>query len=164
MSSKVVIKKCSDYDYDKIKQVLEASFSELHIQDEIPRDGKVFVKVNNLMTVEHERAVTTHPIVLKAVLAYVKQFTNNIIVGDDVNEVLDNNEPFVLSGIKSICDEMGVTLYNLKDDERVQVRIQDAARVQEVISMKSVTRPRSGLLPQWIHFPLPVCSLYRARF
>ncbi|MBN1493163.1 MAG: DUF362 domain-containing protein [Candidatus Omnitrophica bacterium] len=138
MISKVIIKKCEEYNYETIRQLLEVSFKELAIENEIPRGGKVFIKVNNLLTVPPERAVTTHPLVLKAVIAYVKQFTDGIIVGDDVNEMIDGDEPFVSSGFKAVCDEMGVRLLNLKYDERVHVTIKGGVRFKKAISMRTV--------------------------
>jgi uncharacterized protein (DUF362 family)/Pyruvate/2-oxoacid:ferredoxin oxidoreductase delta subunit len=138
-NSRVIVKKCPEYNYESIVAAVRAALVELRIAAELPRKGTVFIKINNLLTVPPERVVTTHPLVLKAVIAEVQKVTKDIVVGDDVNEMLDNNEAFSLSGFKAVCAEMNVRLVNLKNAERTHAKVRDGVRVRSIITSRIVT-------------------------
>ena len=79
----VIIKKCEDYDFDLIKSYLKESLKELNFYNDVKENAKVFIKLNLVGPFPKEMAITTHPVILKAVIQLVKEKTNNIIVGDN---------------------------------------------------------------------------------
>lgn len=134
----VVFEKCDEYRYENVFAAVRHVCDRLRMRESLKADARVFVKVNNLMNLDPVRAVTTHPLVLKAVLANVLSITKHIVVGDDVNDAVIPDKPFVKSGIKAVCDEMGVTLVNLRDDEHVQVTVAEGKRLSAIITTKCV--------------------------
>ncbi len=69
-----------DANYENVQKIIEDIFSELGIN----LSGKtVLIKPNLLGAYPPERAVTTHPSVVKAVVDIVKSETKSVIVGDN---------------------------------------------------------------------------------
>ena len=79
----VIIKKCYDYDFDLVKQKIKEIMDELDLLNKINANSKVFIKLNCVGPFDYSLGITTHPVILKAVLELVKEKTNNIIVGDN---------------------------------------------------------------------------------
>jgi len=72
---------------------------------------KILLKVNALIAKPPERAATTHPAVLKAVIQWVKQFNpNQIIVADSGGGITmgQTEKNLKASGIQGVCDDEGV--------------------------------------------------------
>lgn len=79
----VIIKKCYDYDFSLVKQKIKEIMDELDLLNKINANSKVFIKLNCVGPFDYSLGITTHPVILKAVLELVKEKTNNIIVGDN---------------------------------------------------------------------------------
>ena len=79
----VIIKKCDQYDFTLVKEKIYDIFKELNLFDKINSETKVFVKLNLVGAFDSSMGITTHPIVVQAVLDLLKQRTNNIIIGDN---------------------------------------------------------------------------------
>lgn len=79
----VILKKCDEYNFDLVKQNIKQIFDELNFLDKINENTNVFVKLNLVGAFDCSLGITTHPIIVKAVLDILKQKTNNIIVGDN---------------------------------------------------------------------------------
>lgn len=79
----VYIKKCNEYDFDLVKEKVNELFTELNLLEKINENTNVFVKLNLVGPFEPNLGITTHPVVLKAVLDILKQKTNHIIIGDN---------------------------------------------------------------------------------
>lgn len=79
----VIVKKCENYEFELVKNKVYEIFKELDFLDKINKETKVFVKLNLVGAFDPALAITTHPIVLKAVLELLKSKTDNIIVGDN---------------------------------------------------------------------------------
>jgi uncharacterized protein (DUF362 family) len=87
----------------------------------VPSGSKVFVKINHLSPPSPaERGIVTHPVFTEAMLGLLKEVTDDITVGDDI----DSGEPngFEVSGHRQICEKMGVKLLNLREQGFVQKR------------------------------------------
>lgn len=95
--SKVVIKKCSEYDVDLIYSHIKDSIMQLgDINDLIKKDSRVFIKLNCIGPFEKDTGICTHPAVTEAVIKLVLEQTSNIIIGDnpatkDIVHVLKKN-------------------------------------------------------------------------
>lgn len=79
----VVVKKCQDYDFYLVKEKINEIFTQLNFLDKLNQNTKVFVKLNCVGPFDPSMGITTHPIVLKAVLDIITRKTKNIIVGDN---------------------------------------------------------------------------------
>lgn len=79
----VYIKKCNEYDFNLVKEKVNELFTELNLLEKINENTNVFVKLNLVGPFEPNLGITTHPVVLKAVLDILKHKTNHIIIGDN---------------------------------------------------------------------------------
>ena len=79
----VCIRKCNEYNFELVKEKINELFNDLKFLDKISKNTNVFVKLNLVGAFDSSMGITTHPVVLKAVLDIIKQKTNNIIVGDN---------------------------------------------------------------------------------
>ena len=81
--SKVIAIGCGGYDLAAVTIKLEAALEALGgIHHLIPRGSRVFLKVNLLTGRPPEEAVTTHPVVVQAVAALLKDAGMEVVIGD----------------------------------------------------------------------------------
>lgn len=112
--SKVIIKKCNEYDLTIVKEKISESLNKLGgLENLIEKDAKVFVKCNCVGPFDKDSGITTHPIIAKAVLQLIKERTKNIIIGDnpatrDITYTLKKN------GLYDIITEENVKIVNGK--------------------------------------------------
>jgi uncharacterized protein (DUF362 family)/NAD-dependent dihydropyrimidine dehydrogenase PreA subunit len=119
MSETVVIKKCGTYGLEEIKAALRSGFELLGGIDKfVKKDEKVLLKVNCLFPAEPEKAVTTHPVFLKAVVQLLKGQTGNIIIGDSPG--FGNFSGSKKTGYIQVAQEEGVQLVDFKDDGEIR--------------------------------------------
>jgi uncharacterized protein (DUF362 family)/Pyruvate/2-oxoacid:ferredoxin oxidoreductase delta subunit len=82
--STVIIKKCEKYDLELIKQKISETFMAMGgIEQLIPKDARVFVKLNCVGPFEPELAITTNPVFVQAVIQLIKTRTDRILIGDN---------------------------------------------------------------------------------
>lgn len=85
MDNQVTYCFCDDYNYNKVKISIEKIITSCPELDNKLKDGNklnILIKPNLLAPREPEKAVTTHPIVLKAIIHYIKQYGHNITIAD----------------------------------------------------------------------------------
>ena len=118
--SRVSISPCASYDPVEIEAALSAALSPLGGMAAFVSPGKrVLLKVNLLSRALPERAVTTHPEVVRAVIRAVRQCGGDVTVGDSPG---GPNTPGQWrhisedSGIAAVCVEEGVPLVLFDDD------------------------------------------------
>ena len=77
--------------------------------------NKVFVKINHLSPPSPpERGIVTHPVFVEAVIVLLKKSGAEITVGDDIEDEGDE-DGFIISGYREMCDRQGVKLVNLRE-------------------------------------------------
>lgn len=84
-NNKVIYKYCKSYEYENVKSSIFHILSSLpELQEKLNTDKpvKVLIKPNLLSPRAPEKAVTTHPTVIRAVIEYLEQFNCEIAVGD----------------------------------------------------------------------------------
>ena len=113
--ARVSIVKQADYNSTEIHEGLKQSFSYLGgLENLIRPKSHVFVKINHISPPSPpEKAIVTHPVFTKEVLLFLKQLDVTITVGDDIQS--KEEDGFLISGYRKICDELGVRLLNLKE-------------------------------------------------
>jgi len=120
----VSIQPCAAYEPSTVRHALDAALLPLGGMAAFVSPGQtVLLKVNLLSKASPDRAVTTHPEVVRALIAAVRDAGGVVSVGDSPG---GPNTPalargiFRESGIADVCESEGVPLL-LLDDESVRV-------------------------------------------
>jgi len=120
----VSISSCSTYDATEVNASLDAALSPLGGMAAFVRPGsRVLLKVNLLSRALPERAVTTHPELVRAVIRAVKAAGGDVVVGDSPggpNTPAGVRHIWQDSGIGDVCAQENVPLV-LFDDDCVRV-------------------------------------------
>ncbi|MEK6645341.1 MAG: DUF362 domain-containing protein [Candidatus Firestonebacteria bacterium] len=128
---KVAIVKCDKYEEEKVENAIRKSLEQIGGLKKIIKTGdKVFLKPNFLTAKTPDEAVTTHPFIIKAVIKCVREVGGIISVGDCPGEVLLGIEKiWEITGVKKVCDEMGVELVNLEKSGSKEVVLNNGRRL-----------------------------------
>jgi len=119
MSSNVSIVNCKSYDSAFVYAAVHQAVALLGgMENFIKPASKVLVKPNLLMTIEPEKAVTTHPEVVRAVIKLLKEINCQVIVGDSPSvwgsQIQNLAELYIRTGMKKICAEEQVELVSFE--------------------------------------------------
>ncbi|MBN1154842.1 DUF362 domain-containing protein [candidate division KSB1 bacterium] len=110
--SRVGLLKCDTYQQDEVVSVVERLlFDVIMIQDLIKPGFKVHIKPNLLSLKGPDRAVTTHPAIVRAVVNLIKPLGVQITIGDSpagMTKAIEKN--WLATGMKQVADETGVRL------------------------------------------------------
>jgi uncharacterized protein (DUF362 family)/ferredoxin len=122
--STVTIAHCTDYQPDAVEAALREALAPLGgIGAFVARDQRVLLKTNLLSRALPERAVTTHPEVIRALIREVRRVGGEPSVGDSPggpNTPGQVRRVWQDSGIAEVCEQEGVALL-LLDDQSVRV-------------------------------------------
>lgn len=126
----VSIARCPGYDPDLLQDALDESLRPLGGMQAFVRPGDtVFLKVNLLSKAQPDRAVTTHPALVRAVARSVLAAGGVPAVGDSPggrNSAASARRIFEAAGLASVAEEDGIELV-LLDDDTVRVQCDDKA-------------------------------------
>jgi len=114
---KVALATCRSYSQDNVSHAVGLATDLLGGAEAFlprPRDGFVVVKPNMLSPYPPERAVTTHPAVVGAVLDLFKQAGAKVVVGDSPGHGSVSGVA-AKCGIAAVCREAGVDLVSFDD-------------------------------------------------
>ena len=110
MKTSVSLVKASGYDYGTVYNALIDSVNFLGGMEKFVRPGdRVLLKPNLLSPKPPEKAVTTHPAIVKAVIRIVREAGGNPVLGDSPG-IFSLEKVAKSTGIKQVCDEMEVEL------------------------------------------------------
>ncbi len=118
MKSSVSIVRCHDYDEKKVLSALRESINLIGgIQTVIKKETRVLLKPNLLYGKSPEKAVTTHPSVLKGMIQIVREAGGMPCIGDSpsVGSLARAAEK---AGIKAVADEMKCPLVEFNEPLR----------------------------------------------
>jgi len=110
MNTQVSVVRCSDYNDESVEKAARNSIKFIGGLGKIIKpEDKVLLKVNLLAPTEAEKAVTTHPAVVKATIKLVREAGGIPIVADSPGFLFagGKNTALIRSGIKEIADELG---------------------------------------------------------
>jgi len=111
---KVALAACAGYG-PGLDEALRALLAHLGGIGAFVRPGQsVLVKPNLLTDKEPERAVTTHPAVVRALVRLVRQAGGKPLVADSPNSVAKLTKVWEASGFRRMCAEEDVPLLNLE--------------------------------------------------
>lgn len=108
----VYVKYANDYENinEQVNYLLDNLLKDVDIKDGM----SVFIKTNALSPHPKERAITTHPSVVKAIIEYLKKYNVRIIVGDNP-ATKEMTTVYRVNGTMDVVNETGVELANNKD-------------------------------------------------
>jgi uncharacterized protein (DUF362 family)/NAD-dependent dihydropyrimidine dehydrogenase PreA subunit len=120
--SEVSIVKLADYLAPDVPIAVQRSLELLGgLKSMLKPRSKVFVKINLLSPVSPpDKGIMTHPAFARGVLELLKEFGAEITVGDDISS--EGGDNFLPSGYRTLCQELGVRLINLKEAGFREVR------------------------------------------
>ena len=108
---KVQIEKIESYDFDKIYCFIE----KLQLDKILKNKNKILLKPNLLGAFPPEKAVTTHPVIVDAVVTYLKNLGKEIILGDSPGGSTSIKPVWEKTGMKQIAQKHGIPLVNFKN-------------------------------------------------
>lgn len=126
--AKVSVVKCDRYDQSLVDRAVRESLDLLGGIERFVQPGhRVLLKVNALTMKPPEAAVTTHPCVIKAVVAEVKRAGGVPVIGDSSGGMIAGQAPtrqvFEVTGIARAAAESGAELVNFDVAGVVAVKI-----------------------------------------
>ncbi|OGH99226.1 MAG: hypothetical protein A2104_00365 [Candidatus Melainabacteria bacterium GWF2_32_7] len=107
---------CPEYELNEVREAIEKIFSSFpDLEDKFRPQTPVNVLLKpNLLAARHpDKAITTHPVVLKAVIDYLKQFNCNITIADSPAGVYNDKaleKLYKACQIDTIARETGCSL------------------------------------------------------
>lgn len=128
----VSVARCATYAGDEVRDSLERVLSPLGGMGAFVRPGdRVFLKTNLLMKAEPDRAVSTHPALVRAVgLAALAAGAGEVMIGDSPGgrtTAASARSLFEVSGMAAVAAETGARLC-LLDDSVVRVSAEGGVR------------------------------------
>jgi uncharacterized protein (DUF362 family)/Pyruvate/2-oxoacid:ferredoxin oxidoreductase delta subunit len=101
--NRVNIVRCEGYEYEKVKKAVYEALKGIDIiKRKIPKGSYVLVKANLLMRKNPNDAVTTHPMVIEAIVRYLQELGCKVIIGDSPGG------PFTDWNLKSVYRAAGM--------------------------------------------------------
>jgi len=123
---------------DDVEKAVFDALNAINAKSLMQKQGmKILLKVNLLGAKPPERAVTTHPSVVRAVIRWLKQFNpSKIYVGDSSGGSALNSTALALkaSGIQAVCDEEDVIAIPLEKTERRIYPVPNPLILNEIVS------------------------------
>ena len=114
---RVVLARCEDYQQQKVEKAVGKIFEHLEGINQLVGPGtKVLLKPNVLAPRTPDKAVTTHPEVVKAVAVFLLAKGAKVMVGDSSGGVIAGRHPTAqslkVSGIEGLGKELGIEVIN----------------------------------------------------
>ncbi len=122
--TKVSIVKCEDYERPMVKSAILKSLELIGGTEKFIKPGdSVLLKVNVIVGFPPERAATTHPAVVSAMVEIVKEAGGIPWVGDSSGAYGYTTQSLELSGIKKATQEAGGKLINFESTGTYPVKV-----------------------------------------
>ncbi len=129
---------CESYHTEIVYSAVKRAVSLTGGLSEIVKPGQnVLLKINLLSPKPPERAVTTHPSVVGAVVRLIKKVGANPWVGDAVsNEGLGGKDAFEIAGIREVVEKEGGKIVNFSRTGYEKIKVPGAKQLKEVYLAK----------------------------
>jgi len=137
--TKIAIQKIKNED---VKTSVFSALELINAEHLMQKDNMiVLLKPNILMGKPAERAVNTHPEVIRAVIQWVKKFNpSKIFVCDSAGGQKPGTTEIAMkeSGIQRICEEEGAICVPFEKTEREIYKVKDALELKEISSSRLI--------------------------
>lgn len=110
--TKISLVKCTSYQYDEVRASVGRALELLGgIKNFIAPGQRVLIKPNMLSNHHPDKAITTHPVVLEAVIEQVKSAGGVPVVGDSpIGSARHIDEYWAITGFAEVCRRQGADL------------------------------------------------------
>ena len=134
--SRVAVVRCSSYSRGEVEGAIYRLLSYL---PDLQPPSRLLVKPNLISPVEPDRAVTTHPEVIRAIVRYFKDKVSDIVIADNPGFIFDGQEDelFVRTGVKDVADAEGIRYALLRSSGMESIRM-DGKHLKEIVLSKMV--------------------------
>jgi uncharacterized protein (DUF362 family) len=135
--TKIAIQKISN---ENVKEAVFEALAKINAERLMnKKDMIILLKPNLLMGKAPEKAVNTHPEVVKAVIKWVKQFdVKKVYVCDSAGGKKPGITELAMkeSGMMQLCEREGVECVPFEKTERIIYKIQDPFEIEEIASSR----------------------------
>lgn len=131
--SEIIIKKCSDYDYERVKDKIYEILDQGQLSLRIKPGMNVLLKANLLSKKTPEQCVTTNPQVIKAICEYVIKYKGIPIIADSPAGPYNENSLrgiYAATGMTRVAQETGAILNY--DTSFENVKLKDAKTLDKI--------------------------------
>lgn len=119
----VFIRNIETYSIKEISDFFSDTFKKIGFDKKLKSLNKILIKPNLLGAYLPERAVTTNPAVLRALLDVLKPYNLNILIGDSPGGSVASDLVYEKTGIKKIAEDYDVEVVNFKEGGIIQKEI-----------------------------------------
>lgn len=112
MNNRIAVRKCEKYDVHEIHYLISDIYTATGGPD--PSGKKVLLKPNVLLDAEPERCISTHPVVIEAMIRFLQSKGATVFVGDSPSVHLQNFSP-EKCGIADVCRRKGATWVDFRE-------------------------------------------------
>ncbi len=127
MQSKVAVAVCADYRAADLQKAFADVIAGLGGLNDLVRSGqRVLLKPNLISDKPPERAITTHPEVVRVLIRWLKTRGALPMVADSACSAIKIESVWEKTGFRALCDEESVPLINLEQAGSVQMRAEGA--------------------------------------
>ena len=146
--SDISLVRCSNYDSEAVEETVRRAVDLLGGISAMVHPGeRVLIKPNLLLATHPDRAVTTHPSVLAAVVRLVKEAGATPLIGDSPGMPL-YERVLRVTGVRSVAEELGAEISDFSEDP-CEVENPDGVRVKRlVLSRAAVEADKLISLPK----------------
>lgn len=110
----IAINRCNEYDYQEVKTLLGNQFNSIIDDRHFFENKNVVIKPNLLMKASPEKSITTHPVVLEAVIELIKEYSpKSIMIAESPGGPYTHaalNIIYKSAGMVSVSEKTGVPL------------------------------------------------------
>lgn len=109
---KVFAEKIAEYELPAVSRFLSRVFAELDLKEKLKDSHTILIKPNLLGVYEPDRAVTTHPVVVEAVIMILQALGKEVWLGDSPGGAVSVERVWEVTGMKALCEHYQVKLVN----------------------------------------------------
>lgn len=110
MEKRVAVARCDRYDRVQIKGIIENQLNDLHITSDFFNGKRVVIKPNLVAKRSPEKAATTHPAIVEAVVGILKDSGAEVIIAESPAGIYTEGalrEAYKASGFKEAAESLG---------------------------------------------------------
>ncbi|HNW99783.1 MAG TPA: DUF362 domain-containing protein [Candidatus Cloacimonadota bacterium] len=112
---KVQIKKMNEYDLPLLKAYFTELFKEHDLWRKLRNKKKILLKPNLLGAFEPEKAVTTHPIFMEAIIQILLEREKEVLVGDSNGGTTSIQKVYDKTGMANLAERYPIKLINFSE-------------------------------------------------
>jgi len=112
INSKVYIKAINEYNVEQILEYYREIFELEPFKTKLEKTQYILLKPNMLGAHHPNKAVTTHPAILEAMIIYLKELDKKVVVGDSPGGIVTAESVWKATGFGEVCKRHKVELVN----------------------------------------------------